>query len=266
MGFGRIAVIGGGRMGEAIVAGLLASGAAAAEDIAVAEPDEDRRAVFESHGVAAVADGHDIVRDADVVILAVKPQVIDAVLAHVADEVPRDAVVVSIAAGVTTRRIEALLPEGAVVVRVMPNTPAMVGAGMSVVCGGSAASDEAVETVRSLFEALGQAIVLDERYFDVATAISGSGPAYVALVADALARAGVAHGLSKDVALQLALQTIRGTADLIERTGTHPEALIDAVASPGGTTIAALQVLEERAVRAAFAEAVAAAVRRAREL
>ncbi|MDI6693384.1 MAG: pyrroline-5-carboxylate reductase [Anaerosomatales bacterium] len=266
MGFGRIAIIGGGRMGEAIVAGLLASGAARPEEISVAEPNEDRRTVFESHGVVAVPDGHEIVRDADIVILAVKPQVIDAVLAHLADEVPREAIVVSIAAGVETRRIEALLPAGVAVVRVMPNTPAMVGAGMSVVCGGAAASDQAVEAVRSLFEALGTAIVLDERYFDVATAISGSGPAYVALVADALARAGVAQGLSKDVALALALQTIKGTAELIERTGSHPEALIDAVASPGGTTIAAVQVLEERAVRAAFGEAVAAAVRRAREL
>jgi pyrroline-5-carboxylate reductase len=266
VGFGRIAVIGGGRMGEAIVAGLLASGAARPEEISVAEPDEDRRSVFETHGVVAVADGHEIVREADIVILAVKPQIVDAVLAHLADEVPREGIVVSVAAGVETRRIEALLPDGAVVVRVMPNTPAMVGTGMSVVCGGAAASEQAVETVRSLFEALGQAIVLDERFFDVATAISGSGPAYVALVADALARAGVAQGLSKDVALTLALQTIKGTAELLERTGSHPEALIDAVASPGGTTIAALQVLEERAVRAAFGEAVAAAVRRAREL
>lgn len=266
MGFGRIAIIGGGRMGEAIVAGLLASGTVRSEELSVAEPNEERRAVFESHGVATAVDGHEIVSEADVVVLAVKPQVIDAVLAHIADEIPGNAVVVSIAAGVTTRRLESLLPEGAVVVRVMPNTPAMVGAGMSVVCGGSAASDEDVEMVRSMFEALGEAIVLDERYFDVATAISGSGPAYVALVADALARAGVAHGLPKDTALSLALQTIRGTAELIARTGTHPEALIDAVSSPGGTTIAALAALEERAVRAAFMEAVAAAVRRAREL
>ncbi|MCX8007715.1 MAG: pyrroline-5-carboxylate reductase [Coriobacteriia bacterium] len=266
MVFGRIAIIGGGRMGEAIVAGLLSSGAAAPEDIAVAEPDEARRAVFEPHGVATASDGHHIVSQADIVVLAVKPQVIDAVVAHVADDVPRSAIVVSIAAGVSTRRIESLLPQGTPVVRVMPNTPAMVGAGMSVVCGGSAATDEAVEAVRSMFEALGEAIVLDEGYFDVATAISGSGPAYVALVADALARAGVAHGLPKDVALRLALQTLRGTVELIARTGTHPEALIDAVASPGGTTIAALHVLEARAVRAAFADAVSAAVRRAREL
>lgn len=266
MGFGRIAIIGGGRMGEAIVAGLLASQAARAEEISVAEPDEARRSVFEAHGVLAVADGHEIVREAAIIILAVKPQVVEAVLAHLADEVPREAIVVSIAAGVETRRIEALLPEGASVVRVMPNTPAMVGAGMSVVCGGVAASADDVETVRELFEALGRAIVLDERHFDVATAISGSGPAYLALVADALARAGVAHGLPKETALALALQATKGTAELIERTGTHPEALIDAVASPGGTTIAALQVLEDRAVRAAFAEAVAAAVRRAREL
>lgn len=266
MSLGRIAVIGGGRMGEAIVAGLLAAGVVDAGAITVAEPGESRREVFSAHGVATVVDGHDAVGSADIVILAVKPQVIDAVVAHLSDEVRPGAVVVSIAVGITTARLESLLPAGTPVVRVMPNTPAMVGQGMSVVSGGSEATPEQVEMVRAMFEALGSAITLDERYQDAASAISGSGPAYVALIADALARAGVRQGLTRDVALALALQTMRGTVELIERTGTHPEAVIDGVASPGGTTIAAIEALEAGGVRSAIFDAVAAAVGRAKEL
>lgn len=266
MGVNRIAIIGGGKMGEAIVAGLLASGFAGAADVTVAEPNADRAGVFSAHGVATVADGHDAVADADIIVLAVKPQVIDAVLAHLAPEVPAGAIVVSIAAGITTARLESQLGAGAAVVRVMPNTPAMVGEGMSVVSGGSDATAEQVEAVRAMFEALGRSIVLDERYQDAATAISGSGPAYVALFVDALARAGVRQGLSRDISQALALQTLRGTVELIERTGMHPEAVIDAVSSPGGTTIAAVEALEASGLRSGVFDAVAAAVRRSKEL
>ncbi len=262
----RIAVIGGGKMGEAIVAGLIAAGASDAEDIIVAEPDASRADVFSTHGVAVVSDGHDAVAGADFILLAVKPQIIDAVLAHIAEDVPSSAVVISIAAGITTARLESLLPAGTAVVRVMPNTPAMVGEGMSVVSGGSETSVAQTESVRAIFEALGRAIVLDERHQDAATAISGSGPAYVALFLDALARAGVRQGLPRDVAQALAMQTMRGTVELIERTGTHPEAVIDAVSSPGGTTIAAIEALEASGLRSGVFDAVAAAVRRSKEL
>jgi pyrroline-5-carboxylate reductase len=177
-----------------------------------------------------------------------------------------EALVVSIAAGISIARLESLLPAGTPVVRVMPNTPAMVGAGMSVVSGGSEANAEQVDLVRALFDELGDAVVLDERFQDAAGAISGCGPAYVALFVDALSRAGVRHGLSRDVAQHLAVQTLAGTAKLIEVTGQHPEQLVDAVTSPGGTTIAALEVLEARGFRAALADAVTAAVARSREL
>lgn len=262
----RIAVIGGGKMGEAIVAGLISAGSSDAEDIIVAEPSAERAGVFAAHGVAVVTDGHEAVSDADLVIIAVKPQVIDAVIAHIADDVPPTAIVVSIAVGISTARLESLLPSGTAVVRVMPNTPAMVGEGMSVVSGGSEASVDQVESVRAVFEALGRAIVLDERHQDAAAAISGSGPAYVALFIDALARAGVRQGLPRDVAQALAMQTMRGTVELIERTGTHPEAIIDAVSSPGGTTIAAIEALEAGGLRSGVFDAVAAAVRRSKEL
>lgn len=261
-----LVIIGGGRMGEAIAAGLLASGLIRADRIAVVEPSEERRAVFAAHGIDTARDGHEVTPHAEVLLLAVKPQVIDAVLAHLADDINPDTLVVSIAAGVTTARLESLLEEGAAVVRVMPNTPAMVGAGMAVVSGGSAATEQQVERVRAMFEAVGDALVLPEAAQDAATAISGSGPAYVALIADALADAGAGQGLPRDVALRLAVQTLKGTAELLATTGMPPQALIDGVSSPGGTTVAALAALDAGSLRAVIAEAVDAAVRRAKEL
>jgi pyrroline-5-carboxylate reductase len=233
--------------------------------ITIAEPSPERRdALATSFGVRCVAGGEEAL-PADTVILAVKPQVIDAVTAALASALS-GSVVVSIAAGITCARLEAALPSGSVVVRVMPNTPALVGAGMSVISGGNEASAEQVNLVRDLFAALGKAIVLEERYQDAASAISGSGPAYFALVVDALARGGVRQGLPREVSEALAVQTMLGTAKLLDGTGVHPEALVDGVSSPGGTTIAAIEALEARAVRSAFAEAVAAAVHRSKEL
>ncbi|MDZ4166595.1 MAG: pyrroline-5-carboxylate reductase [Coriobacteriia bacterium] len=261
-----LAIVGGGRMGEAIAAGLVSSGVLGAASIAVAEPNAARREVFARHGIAAVGDGHDIVGEAEIVLVAVKPQVFDAVLAHLADDVAAGAVVVSIAAGITTARIESLLRPDTPVVRVMPNTPAMVGAGMAVVSGGGSATEAQVERVRTLFESLGEAVVIDERNQDAATAISGSGPAYIALMIDALARAGVNQGLTREIAQTLAVQTVKGTAELLIATGMHPQELIDGVASPGGTTIAAITALEAGGLRTAVSDAVEAAVRRAKEL
>lgn len=260
-----LAIVGGGKMGEAIAAGLVAGGVVEASRIVVAEPTAARREVFENHGIATVADAHEVV-DSETVLLAVKPQIIDAVVAHIADRITAGTVVVSIAAGITTARLESLLPQGTPVVRVMPNTPAMVGAGMAVVSGGSEATPEQVEAVRAMFEAIGKAVVVPEHSQDAATAISGSGPAYIAMIVDALARAGVMQGLSREVAQELAIQTVKGTADLLSATGMHPQELIDRVSSPGGTTIAALEALEAGGVRPAISAAVAAAVRRSREL
>lgn len=253
-------------MGEAIVAGLLAAGTLEADRITVAEPSADRRDVFASHGVRAVADAHDILPGAEILLLAVKPQVIDAVVAHVADDITPGTLVVSIAAGITTARLESLLADGTPVVRVMPNTPAMVGAGMAVVSAGREASAEHVERVRVLFQAVGEAVVLDERFQDAATALSGSGPAYAAIFVDAMAAAGVRQGLPRDIAQQLAVQTLRGTAELLARSGMHPAELVDAVSSPGGTTIAGVEALEAGGLRAAVFDAVAAATARAKEL
>jgi len=263
---GRLAIIGGGRMGEAILAGLLASGSLGPERVVVAEPDPLRREALEAaHGVECVAGSLEAVGAAEIVIVAVKPSVVDVAIAEFTPGLD-GALVVSIAAGISIARIESLLPAGTAVVRVMPNTPALVCEGMSVISGGTEASAEQVDLVRALFAELGRAVVLDERYQDAATALSGSGPAYVALFVDALARAGVRQGLTRDVAQSLALQTIRGTIELIETTGSHPEQVVDAVTSPGGTTAAALEALEAYGFRTAVAEAVSAAVERAKEL
>ncbi|TLM98254.1 MAG: pyrroline-5-carboxylate reductase, partial [Actinobacteria bacterium] len=191
---GTLAVIGGGKMGEAIIGGLVSSAALSSAQIAVAEPSAERREdLAERFGVRVSADGRDVVPGAAAVLLAVKPQVMDGVVSSLADLVG-GAIVVSIAAGITTARLESLLPAGTAVVRVMPNTPALVGSGVALVSGGSDASAEQVELVRALFGAIGTALVLEEKLQDAGTAISGSGPAYFALVVDALARAGVAQG------------------------------------------------------------------------
>lgn len=262
----RIVIIGGGRMGEAIAAGLVAAGAVEPSQVVVADHNAPRRAVFESHGITAVVDGDEAVGSADIVIFAIKPQVASAAIAHLAEHIRPGAVVVSIVAGLSCNRIEAMLRDGSSVVRVMPNTPALVGEGMSVVSGGKYASDAEVTEIVALFESLGKAIMLDERLQDAASAISGSGPAYVAIFIDALARAGVRHGLTRDTAQTLAAQTLRGTVELLERTGKHPEELADAVSSPGGTTIAAIEALEAGGLRATIAAAVSAAERRSKEL
>lgn len=263
---GTLAVIGGGRMGEAIIKGLLASGAASSESIIVADPSEERRMTLEAeYAVRCMDSAHSASSQGDIVVLAVKPQIMAEVVASLSDSVA-SALVVSIAAGITCSALEDMLPDGTAVVRVMPNTPAMVGEGMSVVSGGTKAGDDQVETVRAIFSVLGSAVVLDERHQDAATAISGSGPAYVAIFLDALACAGAEQGLPLDVSLDLALQTTKGTVRLLDETGMTPDELVAGVSSPGGTTVAATTRLDAEGFRQTIAAAVQAAVERAKEL
>lgn len=262
---GTVAVIGGGRMGEAIVRGLIGARAVDAASFTIAEPNASRRAeLTDVYGVRCVADGAEAL-PADIALIAVKPQVADAVIGGLSEKLA-SSLVVSIIAGFSSAKLESLLPAGTAVVRVMPNTPAMVGEGMAVVSGGTETTAEQLDLVRMLFAQIGRAVVVDEHYQNAATAISGSGPAYFALVIDALARAGVRQGLPRDIAQELAVQTMLGTARMIQETGMHPEVLVDGVSSPGGTTIASIEALEAHGLRAAFAEAVAANVARSREL
>lgn len=262
----RLAIIGGGRMGEAIIAGLMAKQAVESSNISVVEPSLPRREILtDTYGVPCVATVQDLSAGFDVLLLAVKPQALPSVLPKLISLID-STLVVSIAAGVTTNRLETMLPQSTPVVRVMPNTPVMAGQGMSVICPGASASDQHVALVQALFASVGQTALLTEELLDAATAVSGCGPAYMAIIIDALTRAGVQHGLSRDAAQALVVQTMRGTADLLDATGVHPAQMVDDVASPGGATAAAIAALEGAGLRSAFSKAVNAAVLRAREL
>ncbi|WP_139652657.1 pyrroline-5-carboxylate reductase [Raoultibacter phocaeensis] len=268
----RIALIGGGKMGEAIMGGWIASAQAPADALSavnftVANPGMPRREYLErAYGVSTVAQACEI-RAADIVVLAVKPQVMMGMLETIA-AVPayRGCLFVSIAAGMTTERLQAALPMDARLVRTMPNTPLLVGAGATSVCGSPSATDGDVDLVRELFACLGAAFVVDEGAMDATGALSGSGPAYVAAMIEALVSAGVNEGLSAELSEALAIQTVWGTAELLRATGQTPEQVRVSVCSPGGSTLAALAAMDEAGLSRAYEAGVRAAVQRSKEL
>jgi pyrroline-5-carboxylate reductase len=261
----RIAILGAGKIGEALLSGLLDSGTAR-EDLCFAEQYEERAAeLTERYGVAAVK-SVEAAASADLVVLAVKPADIATLAAEIAPELAPATLVVSVAAGITTAAVEKHLAPRARVVRVMPNTPMLVGEGMSAVCAGAHATDDDLASAERLLGAVGQVVRLPESQLDAVTALSGSGPAYVFLLAEAMIDAGVLTGLPRPVASALAIQTILGSALMLRDSGQSPTLLREAVTSPGGTTAAALRKLEERGLRAAFIDALEAARDRSREL
>lgn len=253
-------------MGEALLGGLIDAGWPAGE-LAVAEPDPDRRRLLEERFVDAriVPSPAWAVADADVVVVAVKPHDVTGALESCAGTLPEHALVLSIAAGVTIATVEAAAP-GRPVVRAMPNTPALVGAGAAAIAGGAAAGDDDLDWADEILTAVGTVVRVAEPLLDAVTGLSGSGPAYVFLVAEALVEAGVLVGLPRPVAAELAVQTLLGSARLLAEGDDGPEALRAAVTSPGGTTAAGLRALEQAGVRAAFLDAVVAATERSREL
>jgi len=261
----QLAVLGGGRMGEALVAGLVDAGWEP-ETVAIAEVDADRRRVLEQRfpGVRVVPSPAWAVADASVIVVAVKPADVAAALQASAEALPDGALVVSLAAGVPLAELERHAPDRPIV-RAMPNTAALVGHGAAAIAPGTHAGPEHLATAEQILGAVGTVVQLPETHLDAVTALSGSGPAYVFLVAEALVEAGVFAGLARDVAEGLVRQTLLGAATLLAR-GDSPESLRAAVTSPGGTTAAGLRVLEQRGVRAAFLDAVAAAAARSREL
>lgn len=264
----KIGFIGGGNMARALARGLLGSGMSRTEQLRISEPsDERRRELAQELGVVVSADNRDVAGASDVVILAVKPQVLPDVLQELQPIARSESKLwISVAAGIATRTIEQALGDASRVVRCMPNTPALVGAGAAALAGGAHATAEDLEIARALFESVGQATLLDESLLDAVTGLSGSGPAFVSLVIEALSDGGVRAGLPRAVASLLAAQTVLGTAKLLLESQQHPAQLKDAVTSPGGTTIAGLEELERHGVRGAFIAAVQAATRRSREL
>ncbi len=263
----RLGFLGAGNMTAALVGGLVHGDVLPPQRILASDVKIERlEQLTQEFGIRTTMDNHQLLRESDVVVLAVKPQVIDRVLTEIGGDVRGDQLVVSVAAGVPIEALESRLPPGSRVVRAMPNTPATVQAGATAVSGGAHASADDLRVARELFEAVGRVVVLDEALLDAVTGLSGSGPAYVMLIIEALADGGVKVGLHRDTALLLAAQTVFGSAKLLLETGEHPGRLKDMVTSPGGTAIAGLHTLESGALRKTLIDAVETASKRAAEL
>jgi pyrroline-5-carboxylate reductase len=263
----KIAFIGAGKMAEAIMKELLRVGWTEGGSVVISDVDDARLEMMASnYGVQVAVSNPEAASGAEIVLLAVKPQKLEEVLRELSGNVGGAQTVISIAMGKSTQFIEALLPEGTPVVRVMPNNPAMVGAAVSVLSFGRHAGEEARAKAREIFSCLGEVYELDEKLQDEAMAVSGCGPAYFYMLAEALCDAGVRLGLDRDLALRLVTGTMIGAGIMLRETGQHPAQLKDMVTSPGGSTIAALEALEEAGLRNAFYKAVTAAWRRAKEV
>ena len=260
----RIAIIGGGRIGEALLSGLLSSGWS---DIVVTSRRADRVAeLHERHNVEATTSNPDAVRGAAIVVVAVKPQDIDALLEEIGPLLSTEQTVLSVAAAIPTKRIEARIADGVPVVRAMPNAPSVVHEGMAGISAGAHANDTHLAQAEEVLSHLGRVVRVQEDAMDAITAVSGSGPAYFALLAEAMIEAGILLGLSREISTTLVVQTMLGTAKQLRDEKMHPVELRESVTSPGGTTIAAIRELEQAGVRAAFLNAIQAAMTRSREL
>ena len=261
----RIGVIGGGNMGRAIIKGL-SDGSAPAALLAWDALESTRRELKEQFSLAVPADNRELATASDIIILAVKPQVVDPVLAEIAETLTPQQLLISIAAGIPCERLEKPLPQAVPVVRIMPNTPALINRGISALAAGRHAESEHLKLAEAIFAVLGETVIVPESAMDMVTAVSGSGPAYVFLVIEALLDAAVGLGLNRDLARKLVLETMLGATELVKTSGRHPMELKDMVTSPGGTTIAGLAELEKNGLRHAFNQALQSACRRSREL
>lgn len=263
----KISFLGGGNMAEALIKGLLSSGAARPVQITATDISADRLDhLKKSYGIIIQHDNRAAAEEADVVILCVKPQAMDRLMTEIAPAVDSTKLVISIAAGVTIERIERALQKGPRVIRVMPNTPALVLAGAAALSPGGSATEADLSVAQEIFGSVGRIAIVDERLMDAVTGLSGSGPAYVFTIIEALADAGVKAGIPRSIALELSAQTVFGAAKMVLETGEHPGKLRDMVTSPGGTTIAGLHELEKGRLRAVIMNAVEAATARSREL
>lgn len=264
-GHGTLAVVGAGVMGQTLLGGLLRAGRDPGTVLVVDRRPGRARELHEKFGVRVVEDVT-AVRDAATVLLGVKPQDLPALLDTIAEHLADDALVVSLAAGVTTGAIEARLRPGTAVVRVMPNTPSLVDEGMAGLAPGSSCADAQLAEAEDLLRSCGKTVVLAEKHLDAVTALSGSGPAYVFYVVEAMVEAGVLLGLPRATATELVVQTVVGAGAMLRETGQHPTVLREQVTSPAGTTAAALRQLDDSGVRAALVSAVEAAAARSKQL
>lgn len=253
----KIGFIGAGTMAKAIIKGVIASGFASADNIVASEISEEiAKKAGEDLGIKVITSNTEVVCRSEVIILCVKPYAVVPVLKEISNDLQRGKLVVSIAAGVTTKTIENAIDKEVPVVRVMPNTPALVEEGMSAVCKGKYASNEDISFVMNLLKAVGRCVEVEEKFMNAVTGISGSGPAFMYLIIEAMADGGVKLGLKKDIAVQLAAQTMIGAAKMVLETGKHPAVLKDAVTTPGGCTIAGLEVMEEEHIRSSLIKTV----------
>jgi len=264
----KFGLIGGGVMGEALLSRLLATNIYDHNAVLVSEPQESRRNFLqEKYQVQVTSNNQELFIKSEVILLAIKPQIIDLITKDLTSDiqVQNQPLIISILAGTSLSSLEKSFPDQAVI-RAMPNTPAIVGAGMSAIAAGSKVTEDHLAIARTIFEAVGEVVTVSESLIDAVTGLSGSGPAYVALMVEALSDGGVAAGLPRQIASKLALQTVFGTAKLLEETNLHPAQLKDQVTSPGGTTIYGVAELEKLGFRSAIISAVRSAYLRAVEL
>jgi pyrroline-5-carboxylate reductase len=263
----RIGFLGAGNMAQALLRGLIRAGRVTPGQLKVSDLDERKRDdIAREHGVSAARSNQELVQWSSVLVLAVKPQSLPAALEECSGALNAEALLISVAAGVKCATLAGMLPTGARLIRAMPNAPALVGAGATALSASSTATARDMELARSLFDAVGRTVLVDELHMDAVTGLSGSGPAYVMVIIEALADGGVRAGLTRETALLLATQTVLGSAQLLLDSGDHPAAWKDRVTSPGGTTSAGLEALESGRLRHTLARAVEQATRRAREL
>jgi pyrroline-5-carboxylate reductase len=262
-----IGVIGAGNMAEALIRGLVRGGHVPAEHVMASNPRMERLEQLQrDYKIQVNTDNKVVARGSELCLLAVKPQIIEKVLREIGDQLKPGTLVISVAAGIGTETIEAAVGEGVRVIRAMPNTPALVGAGATAISAGKHASESDLATARAVFDAVGITVVLEEHHLDAVTGLSGSGPAYIFLILEALSDAGVKVGLSRRNAQRLAAQTMMGSAKMLLETDEHVGHLKDMVTSPGGTAIAGLHTLEQGGLRTTLINAVETATKRAREL
>ncbi len=266
-GIKTLGFIGGGQMAEALIKGILSKDLLQPDQIMASDPSGLRRNhLKETYAIKTTSENREVIQTSEAIVLAIKPQIMAIVLEDIGPYIEKSHLIISIAAGITLHFLENGLPEGTRIVRVMPNTPALVQAGAAALCGGAGIHDGDLDIVRQILEAVGKAVTVSEDLMDAVTGLSGSGPAYVFTFMEGLIDAGVREGLPRTVAQELVSQTILGAALMCQNTGKQPAELTSMVTSPGGTTIAGLYALERGAFRGVLMDAVRAATERSREL